>query len=175
MIKANRLKMDSFGWLPAVMRKYFFVLDKPSSISIWADIYIPTFRSTTAATDTGDDISNGKRFTKNAVDDAGTRSNKTLYLSEPAKNYQMHLLGKIMLNYVAIRKPIDFWRCRTPPTPLTVTVGGSCCHRISASQQAKPVKMQIEINIWYKCISIARYMQFSMRWDNTNNPGCILD
>jgi len=33
--------------------------------------------------------------------------NKTLFLSEPVTNYQMHLLGKIVLNYVAIRKPIE--------------------------------------------------------------------
>ena len=35
-------------------------------------------------------------------------TNKTQLLSEPATNYQMHLLlGKIVLNYVAIRKPIE--------------------------------------------------------------------
>ena len=28
-------------------------------------------------------------------------------MSEPATNYQMHLLGKNVLNYVAIRKPIE--------------------------------------------------------------------
>ena len=35
------------------------------------------------------------------------KTNKTLYLSEPAKKYQMHLLGKNVLNYVANRKPIE--------------------------------------------------------------------
>ena len=61
----------------------------------------------------------------------------------------------------ACRVP-TFWRCRTPPTPL-------------AARQAKSAKMQIGANIWYKRISIARYMQFLMRWDNTNGPRCILD
>jgi len=43
--------MDSFGWLPAVMRKYFFCIGQ-TNLYIHMGRYIPTSRSTTIAKDT---------------------------------------------------------------------------------------------------------------------------
>ena len=162
----------------------FFCIGQ-TNLYIHLGIYIPTFRSTTAARDTA--------MTSQMTNDA----QKTWWmmlaqdrkrLPPGATNWPHHCptiklwwcrcnltvtLRLGMACTAALSQQVwacsvpMFWRCRTRR--------GSCCRRTSASRQAKPTKMQIEINIWYKRISIARNMQFSMRWDNTNGPGCILN